>query len=97
MDIYVGNLPFNTTEDELEAAFGAYGDVNRVKIVSDRETGRSRGFAFVSMDDAAAAGSAIEALNETDFQGRTLRVREAEDRRPQQPRRGPPRGERSNY
>ena len=81
MDIYVGNLPFKTTEPDLEEAFGAHGAVDRVKVIMDRETGRSRGFAFVTMNDAEAAKAAIEALNEQEFQGRNLRVREAEDRR----------------
>lgn len=80
MDIYVGNLPFQTTEPDLESAFGAHGAVDRVKIISDRDTGRSRGFAFVTMTEDDAANAAIEALNETDFQGRTLRVRQAEER-----------------
>jgi len=83
MDIYVGNLPYKTTDDELQSVFAEYGEVARAKVISDRETGRSRGFGFVTMADAEGAKAAIEGLNETDFQGRTLRVREAEDRRPQ--------------
>ena len=94
MDIYVGNLSFSTTEPELEEAFAAHGAVDRVKIISDRETGRSRGFAFVTMKDNDAANAAIEALNETEFMGRNLRVREAEDRRQQ---RGGDRGGRGGY
>ncbi|WP_022852073.1 RNA recognition motif domain-containing protein [Limisalsivibrio acetivorans] len=75
-NIFVGNLPFNSTEDELRDLFGGYGEVISVKIINDRETGRSRGFGFVEMEDADAE-KAMEALNERDFGGRTLRVNEA--------------------
>ena len=74
MDIYVGNLPFRTTEQDLESAFAEFGTVDRVKIITDRETGRSRGFAFVTMPTADEAKAAIEGLHDQDFQGRTLRV-----------------------
>jgi RNA recognition motif-containing protein len=77
MNIYVGNLPFSTTEDDLRAEFEAFGSVSSVKIISDRETGRSRGFGFVEMDDPGEGQSAIEALNGKDMGGRPLRVNEA--------------------
>ena len=81
MNIYVGNLPFETTESDLRTEFEAYGSVSTVKIITDRETGRSRGFAFVEMDDDATARSAIEGLNGKDMMGRALRVNEAQPRR----------------
>ena len=78
--IYVGNLPYSATEDEVRDLFGAHGEVSSVKLINDRETGRPRGFGFVEMEDDAAA-SAIEALDGTDFGGRSLRVNEARPRR----------------
>lgn len=80
MNIYVGNLSWNSTEEGLRAAFEAYGEVTSANIVSDRETGRSRGFAFVEMSDDAAAKKAIEGMNDQDMDGRTLRVNEARPR-----------------
>lgn len=79
-NIYVGNLPFNTNSDELEELFGEYGSVERAQVISDRETGRSRGFGFVEMGDETEAQTAIEALNGTDFGGRQLRVNVARER-----------------
>ena len=79
--IYVGNLPWSATEDEVQALFAEYGKVLSVKLVSDRETGRARGFGFVEMDDAEAQ-AAIEALDNHNFGGRTLRVNEAKPRAP---------------
>jgi len=79
--LYVGNIPFSVTEDELREAFGAHGSVSGVDVILDRETGRPRGFAFVEMEDAQAAEAAIEALDGTDFGGRNLRVNEAQERR----------------
>ncbi len=84
-NLYVGNLPFATTSDDLVALFGEYGQVQRAQIVSDRETGRSRGFAFVEMTEGAEA--AISALNGAQFQGRTLTVNEARPRE-ERPRSG---------
>ncbi|WP_028587017.1 RNA recognition motif domain-containing protein [Desulfocurvus vexinensis] len=84
--IYVGNLPWSATEEELRDLFGQFGGVTSVKLVSDRDTGRPRGFAFVEMEDADAA-KAIEALEGTEFGGRTLRVNEAKPRAPRAPRR----------
>ena len=82
MDIYVGNLPFTATEDEITELFSPHGTVERVKIVMDRETGRPRGFAFVTMAEVAGANAAIAALNDQDYQGRALRINAAEAREP---------------
>ena len=86
MDIFVGNFPFNTTEDELSQAFAEYGTVDRVHLVMDRETGRPRGFGFVTMPEPEEAKAAIEALDGTDFNGRQLRCNEARPRE-ERPRR----------
>jgi RNA recognition motif-containing protein len=77
--LYVGNLPWRCTERELEEVFASVGTVQSVAIVTDRETGRSRGFGFVEMDDQGAR-EAVERLNGRDFQGRPLRVSEARER-----------------
>ncbi|MBN1443401.1 MAG: RNA-binding protein [Planctomycetes bacterium] len=77
MNIYVGNLSFQTTEDDLRAAFEAHGEVQSVNVITDRETGRSRGFGFVEMPDDEQARAAIEALNGYDLGGRELRINEA--------------------
>jgi cold-inducible RNA-binding protein len=79
-NLYVGNLPHSTTETELRAAFEAHGAVEKVSIVTDRETGRARGFAFVEMTDAGEAEKAIAALNGTELGGRTLTINEAKPR-----------------
>ena len=86
MNIFVGNLNWSTTEDELHRLFYGYGTVESVRIMTDRETGRSRGFAFVEMPDATAAEAAIEGLNGTDRAGRPLTVNEA---RPREDRNAP--------
>ncbi len=78
MDIYVGNLPYTATEDDLNGLFAAYGPIERVKIITDRETGRSKGFAFVTLGDQSQLNAAIEALNGYDYQGRALRVNASE-------------------
>ena len=78
--IYVGNLSFQTTEQGLSELFGQHGSVNSVAIITDRITGRSRGFAFVEMNDDAEAKAAMEALNGKEFDGRPLRVAEAKER-----------------
>jgi RNA recognition motif-containing protein len=83
--IYVGNIPFSASENDIRDMFGAYGDVVSVKLVEDRETGRFRGFGFVEMDDAGAL-AAIEALDGKDMGGRSLKVNEARPREPR-PRR----------
>ncbi|HYD83652.1 MAG TPA: RNA-binding protein [Opitutus sp.] len=79
-NIFVGNLPYTTTEDELHSAFGAYGQVDRVSIVRDRETGQPRGFAFVEMPNASEAEQAINGMNGRDMNGRALNVNEARPR-----------------
>jgi RNA recognition motif-containing protein len=80
MNIYVGNLSYGMSEDELREAFSAYGDVASVKILSDRETGRSRGFGFVEMPNQSEGEAAVAQLNGKDVGGRTLRVNEAQPR-----------------
>ena len=77
MKIYVGNLSFDTTEDTLTAHFGAHGEVSEVNVITDRDTGRPRGFAFITMRDDGEARKAIEELNGTELDGRTLNVNEA--------------------
>ena len=79
--LYVGNLPFSSTEEELREAFGTHGTVAGVDVIMDRDTGRPRGFAFVEMEDPAAAEAAIQALDGSDFGGRNLHVNEAQERR----------------
>lgn len=85
MNIYVGNLPYSTTDDDLRTAFGEYGNVTSVNVINDKFTGQSKGFGFVEMDDNSAADAAIKALNETPMGGRNIKVNEAR-----------PRGERSD-
>ena len=80
MNIYVGNIAWGVSEDELEALFAQYGEVNSARIITDRESGRSKGFGFVEMATADSANSAIEALNGNDFAGRDLRVNQARER-----------------
>ena len=91
MRIFVANIAFTTTEEELERLFEPYGIVNRVQIITDRHSGRSRGFGFVEMPDATEAQTAIDGLNGTSFGGRTLTVNEAHpqegEERPRRPRR----------
>ena len=77
--LYVGNLPFDATTESVRAAFEAFGTVHDVSLVTDRDTGRPRGFGFVEMD-AASASAAIEGLNNKDFGGRDLNVNEARER-----------------
>ena len=83
--IYVGNLPWSATEEQVQSLFADYGPVVSVKLVSDRETGRARGFGFVEMEEPGAS-AAIEALVNANFGGRTLRVNEAKPRAPRPPR-----------
>ena len=80
MEIYVGNLSYDTDEGGLRAAFAEHGEVAAARIVTDRETGRARGFGFVEMPNAAQAEAAIQALNGQDLQGRTLTVNESRPR-----------------
>lgn len=83
--IYVGNLPFQCSEEEIRELFEPFGTVNSVKLVSDRETGKPRGFGFVEMDSEEAA-AAIEQLNGTNFKDRPLRINEARERTSRPPR-----------
>lgn len=76
-NLYVGNIPHDTTEDELRTIFQQHGAVEKVSVVTDRETGRARGFAFVEMTDAGEADKAIAALNGTDLGGRAMKINEA--------------------
>jgi cold-inducible RNA-binding protein len=78
--IYVGNLPFSATEDQIQKLFGAHGAVESVSIITDRETGRPRGFGFVEMGSSQDADGAIRDLNGHDFGGRALTVNEAKER-----------------
>ncbi|MBE2200140.1 MAG: RNA-binding protein [Anaerolinea sp.] len=87
MKIYVGNLPYSTREDELESAFSAYGEVVSVTIVMDRDSGRSRGFAFVEMASDSEGQAAIAGLNDSEMDGRTLKVNEARPQPDRPPRR----------
>lgn len=87
MNIYVGNLSWGTDSDMLRNAFAAHGEVSRANVMTDRETGRSRGFGFVEMPNASEAQTAIDALNGTDMDGRALRVNEARPRE-ERPRNG---------
>jgi cold-inducible RNA-binding protein len=76
-NLYVGNLPHSTTESELRNLFAAHGEVEKVSIVTDRETGRARGFAFVEMTNPGEADKAIAALDGTELGGRALKINEA--------------------
>jgi RNA recognition motif-containing protein len=78
--LYVGNIAFSSTEADLRDLFGRHGTVESVAVVTDRQTGQSRGFAFVEMEDGHAAQDAIRALDGTDLGGRTIKVNEAKDR-----------------
>ena len=80
MNIYVGNLSYEATEEDLKEAFEIFGEVNTVKIIKDNYTGRSKGFGFVEMPDKAEAQSAIEGLNGKDLKGRSINVSEARPR-----------------
>ena len=80
MNIYVGNLPYSVTEEELRETFQAFGDVSRATVIMDRETARPKGFGFVEMPSESEGRKAVDALNDTPFKGRTLRVSEARPR-----------------
>jgi RNA recognition motif-containing protein len=88
MNIYVGNLAYSVTDDDLREAFSAFGEVERASVIMDRDTGRSKGFGFVEMPDNAQAEAAINGMNEKDLSGRAIRVNEAKPRedRPRRPR-----------
>lgn len=80
MKIYVGNMSYDTSEDDLRKAFEAHGTVDSVSVISDQYSGRSKGFGFVEMPNETEAKAAMESLNEKDFMGRTVKVNEARSR-----------------
>ena len=80
MNLYVGNLSFQTREEDLKTLFSEYGEVNSVKIITDRATGKSKGFAFVEMADKTGGMNAIRELNNKEFDNRSLKVNEARER-----------------
>jgi RNA recognition motif-containing protein len=86
VNIFVGNLAFTTTEDDIRQRFEQYGVVDKVNVITDRDTGRAKGFGFVEMPDTAAAKAAIQGLQGKELAGRTLTVNEA---KPREPRREP--------
>jgi RNA recognition motif-containing protein len=86
MKMYVGNLSYDTTDDSLNAAFAAHGEVASASVITDRETGRSRGFGFVEMNNDEEAKAAMAALDGTDLDGRPIRVDEARPRNESRPR-----------
>lgn len=79
MNIYIGNIPYSVTEDELKAVFEEYGEVNSVKIIKNKHTGKSKGFGFVILGDSDGAGKAIEELDGHELNGRSLRVLKAKE------------------
>ena len=80
MNIYVGNLPWSLSEEDLREAFGAFGEVESVKIITDKFSGRSRGFGFVEMPNREEGEAAISGMNEKDLKGRAIKVNEARPR-----------------
>ncbi|MGL6161034.1 RNA recognition motif domain-containing protein [Microbulbifer sp.] len=88
MNIYIGNLAYGVTSDELNEAFGEFGEISRATVITDRETGRSKGFGFVEMPNDDEARKAIEEMNDKPLSGRNIRVNEAKPRedRPRRPR-----------
>ena len=93
MDIYVGNLPYQATEDDIRGLFEPFGNVTSVRVITDRETGQSKGFGFVEMPDRDEATKAIESANGQDLMGRNLRVNESQPK----PRDDRPRGDYQKY
>ena len=96
MEIYVGNLAYATNDDGLKAAFEPFGEVTAVRVVTDRMTGRSKGFGFVTMPDATQAQAAIDALNGHELDGRTVRVNESQPK-PREDRHFGDRGPRRDF
>ncbi len=88
MNIYVGNLAYGVTQDELQTVFGAYGEISSVNLITDKFTGESKGFGFVEMPNNAEADAAIKGLNETPLKGRNMKVNQAKPRG-ERPSRGP--------
>ncbi len=97
MNIYVGNLDYQLTEDDLKTTFQAYGEVESVRILTDRDTGRPKGFGFVEMPEKEEALKAIEGLNGNDLGGKTITVNEARPKKPRNDRRGGFDGGRNRY
>jgi cold-inducible RNA-binding protein len=97
MNIYVGNLPYAATDQDLSEAFGAYGEVSSSAVIIDKFTGQSKGFGFVEMPNADDAQKAIDGLNGSDMQGRNLKVNEARPREDRGPRGGGGGGGRGRY
>lgn len=87
MNIYIGNLPYSITEDELREAFAQFGQVDRANIIKDKFSGRSKGFGFVEMPNDGEAQSAIDSLNDSDLNGRSIKVNQARPREERPPRR----------
>ena len=94
MNVYVGNLSYSTSSEDLRELFEAFGEVTSANVISDRDSGRSKGFGFVEMSDSGQAQEAIEKLNGTEVAGRTITVNEA---RPREDRGGRPGGGRGGY
>ncbi len=88
MNIYVGNLSYNTSDDDLREAFATYGNIAEVNLIKDKFSGQSKGFGFVEMPDNSEADAAIKGLNETNLDGRTIKVNQAKPRGDRPPRRG---------
>jgi RNA recognition motif-containing protein len=97
MNIYVGNLPYGITEDDLKEAFAAFGEVETVNIIKDRYSGESKGFGFVEMPDRAGAEAAIDGLDGTELKGRTIKVNKARPRSEGHRGGGRPAGGRRSY
>lgn len=95
--LYVGNLPYSTQESDLKELFGQYGTVESVRLITDRDTGRSKGFAFVEFSTKEEADAAIEALNGKEHEGRALVVNEARPMTERPPRRDGDRGDFSSF
>ena len=89
MNIYIGNIPFNVEESELEDLFTEFGEVASVKILTDRFSGRSRGFGFIEMPDNSEADQAIKALNRSQLKGNVIKVNQSENKKKKRGRRGP--------
>lgn len=86
MNIFIAGLSFNTTDADLSELFQEYGEISSAKVIMDRQTGRSKGYGFVEMEDDASANKAIAELNEAEYDGRTISVSEAKPREPRQER-----------
>ena len=97
MNIYVGNMSYSTTEDELRTLFSEHGEVDGIRVITDRDTGRPKGFAFVEMNNDTEANAAIAALNGKDVDGRALTVNEARPRGESRGGRGGGGGRRNNW